>query len=886
MLTYRTTEGDELWVSRQDQTLVLTLIAGHQFEAGVTDGFNIGFLPQTLMAAVSQLTTGHPFETSDKGCRLSLSDGRLLFRLRHRYLEHEVFDAGLSREDTDDLLTALRSVAIGQWAAINPPSHLGASVGRNEPCPCGSGRKYKKCCIGKSTSRPPVPDAIRAIRDPVVQELVEASDESSDVLNDSGYWVDLAQAVGSLGHHEESLACFDRALDLRPRWSPAQAGRAVALNEMGKTAEALALIRSVARGSTRRAVIEANILMEAGRRAEAVPLYEEAIAEEPDFFLPYQRLIDALDETDRTVVDYWIERAHRAHPTQPIIAWHYCKLLLRAGRLLELVDANWVDGLRSEAGRLDIVGRADGDEIYIAWAKLLKAAGTLLIRPDLSATESAVCDLGRLPTDGRACEPAFVLATVAAQLGQPDLAARAYGSVCQGCKNGERAPCTEEGMRALAFMGAEDHARAVLSCENSLRAFPDDTKTLAAYWWCLDEIGRADDAVAAAEKLLFLRPATPHLQYNLGFLCGKAGLFGRAVHYYKSEIESQPANWRALENLAVIYLLERKYGDAEEVWERYERAFAESRELKKWIEVHRDDGEPVPLDEVDISHVMQEAVRLKRERFDALATWSKNYEGFAHALDLIRENGADSTLRVGAYMRVGSPMFSVADVMAVLNSSDPLRHEDARHAFEMIQRGDSSSLIAECEREIPRWRELPGVAQSSFLEAEKRLRDTGLDYAPAVAFFAKSVEVALREEVFVPFADSMRSAPEAESMVAFARLPDRERTREQQKASALAFFVTGRGHLELGVMHRALQLVSGDTAKKVPLVAAFREYVTAAPRTRQWLRADSLVAVEKLARDYRNPAVHEQRFSREVASEARYLAVLLLGQAAEVSAQN
>jgi uncharacterized protein YecA (UPF0149 family) len=21
-----------------------------------------------------------------------------------------------------------------------------AKVGRNEPCPCGSGRKYKKCC--------------------------------------------------------------------------------------------------------------------------------------------------------------------------------------------------------------------------------------------------------------------------------------------------------------------------------------------------------------------------------------------------------------------------------------------------------------------------------------------------------------------------------------------------------------------------------------------------------------------------------------------------------------------------------------------------------------------------------------------------------------------
>ncbi|MCF8237763.1 MAG: SEC-C domain-containing protein [Saprospiraceae bacterium] len=22
-------------------------------------------------------------------------------------------------------------------------------IGRNEPCPCGSGKKYKKCCLNK-----------------------------------------------------------------------------------------------------------------------------------------------------------------------------------------------------------------------------------------------------------------------------------------------------------------------------------------------------------------------------------------------------------------------------------------------------------------------------------------------------------------------------------------------------------------------------------------------------------------------------------------------------------------------------------------------------------------------------------------------------------------
>ncbi len=29
------------------------------------------------------------------------------------------------------------------------PIHADAEPGRNDPCPCGSGRKYKKCCGAK-----------------------------------------------------------------------------------------------------------------------------------------------------------------------------------------------------------------------------------------------------------------------------------------------------------------------------------------------------------------------------------------------------------------------------------------------------------------------------------------------------------------------------------------------------------------------------------------------------------------------------------------------------------------------------------------------------------------------------------------------------------------
>ena len=44
------------------------------------------------------------------------------------------------------LRPAYLDAASGRGKTIVNP---GASLGRNDPCPCGSGRKYKKCCLGR-----------------------------------------------------------------------------------------------------------------------------------------------------------------------------------------------------------------------------------------------------------------------------------------------------------------------------------------------------------------------------------------------------------------------------------------------------------------------------------------------------------------------------------------------------------------------------------------------------------------------------------------------------------------------------------------------------------------------------------------------------------------
>jgi len=50
------------------------------------------------------------------------------------------------------------NTCIVNWTDLNPPRRIPMAkmdVGRNDPCPCGSGKKYKKCCLQKAMGDAP-----------------------------------------------------------------------------------------------------------------------------------------------------------------------------------------------------------------------------------------------------------------------------------------------------------------------------------------------------------------------------------------------------------------------------------------------------------------------------------------------------------------------------------------------------------------------------------------------------------------------------------------------------------------------------------------------------------------------------------------------------------
>lgn len=55
-------------------------------------------------------------------------------------------------------------------------------IGRNDPCPCGSGRKFKKCCIDQEKYKKTVPPSI--VYEDKYDELDEKSNRVLDLINE------------------------------------------------------------------------------------------------------------------------------------------------------------------------------------------------------------------------------------------------------------------------------------------------------------------------------------------------------------------------------------------------------------------------------------------------------------------------------------------------------------------------------------------------------------------------------------------------------------------------------------------------------------------------------------------------------------------------------
>lgn len=79
-------------------------------------------------------------------------------------------------------------------------------IGRNEPCPCNSGKKYKKCCLNKVEEE----DLENALKR--YDKLIASKPNSASNLYNRG------RTQYILGQYEEAIQDYDRAIFLNPTY--------------------------------------------------------------------------------------------------------------------------------------------------------------------------------------------------------------------------------------------------------------------------------------------------------------------------------------------------------------------------------------------------------------------------------------------------------------------------------------------------------------------------------------------------------------------------------------------------------------------------------------------------------------------------------------------
>ncbi len=698
--------------------------------------------------------------------------------------------------------------------------------------------------------------AFTAVQDLYVQNQLVKVIENPSLLNIPEYWDELGMSLGTANFADEAMNCFRKALQLDPEHYASKLNMAVSLDEIGKSSEALDLISKVPDEIGRRNVIMANTLCSAGMEIEAIPYYEKAVVEEPDFFVPYLRLLSILSSNDHPLFEYWLEKALDNHRTVPAIAHFYTDLLLQQQRIEELAEIDWLDDLKNVPSNLGVIGRDTDDPIYIALSQLNHKIALIYRDGDDQDLPLVSHQLSNIPDEWNICMQSKLLAGAAVQSGHPELIPAIYERVCPSCREEEiGVPRHVDTMLAKAYEIQGNWDQAIIYCEKVLATDPKHTKTLNIYYWNLDNADRVDEAIQNAEYLYTLDTSQKMLPYNIGYLLGKVGWLGKAEFYYQRQLELEPEHWATLENLSFIQLLSGKLNDAKDGFE-------------KFLAVRRKDYlDAVSYLEPENIKEMEDYFIQKSQKFSLLWGKALQLQGENTYTWQLQELNRASEVIIGANIAIEHNPFSMDNVLAMLGSGAQADLHEAQFQLAFQKRGDYSMRLTELISLIPEFFNLPKEAQSALVEGEKRFKDNDNgDFFIVIVSFSKALEICIKQFVFDRFRaiHQYQFKNNKQVIINQKNLP-----RPYQKF--VSFLEKGR-FIALGEMASVLELSTKPENEGIPFIRDMRKYLN--EQGLQVLLVPEIVGkITLLAKDYRNKAVHSAMFDKVNAGVARELAI-------------
>jgi protein O-GlcNAc transferase len=277
-----------------------------------------------------------------------------------------------------------------------------SAPGRNDPCLCGSGKKYKQCCLGRTAVSASAPPRSSGSDELIRRGLEHLSnnrlDEAEDVFRRASVYepssaeiqYHLGYALSLKGDFDQALVSYRRAIALDPRFAEAFINLGSLLGRQGRLDEAvtcykkgLALKPDIAEAQ----LYLGHALSGLGRLADAVIHYQKVVEMRPDFIEAYGHLIGTLIRLGR--MEAAIECASQAvghHRGCAELHYQLARALKQGNRLDEAViaceRALALDPAHDEAACY--LGHLRLNQGYHEQASAI-CRGVLARRPDLAA---------------------------------------------------------------------------------------------------------------------------------------------------------------------------------------------------------------------------------------------------------------------------------------------------------------------------------------------------------------------------------------------------------------------------------------------------------------------------------------------------------------------
>jgi len=215
-------------------------------------------------------------------------------------------------------------------------------TGRNDPCPCGSGKKYKQCCYSKGTTEADntsehvsVADALKVAMqhhqsgrlqqaDAIYQQILQVEPNNPDALHLLGL---LAREAGEIelaieligkaitvkpsapmfynlgitlqgnGNYDDAVENYKNAITMNPEYSEAYENLAILFQSQGQHSEAVKYYQSALTLKQNDSALLANLgtaLQATGNIEGAIESYKKALVMKPDDPVIYNNLGNAL----------------------------------------------------------------------------------------------------------------------------------------------------------------------------------------------------------------------------------------------------------------------------------------------------------------------------------------------------------------------------------------------------------------------------------------------------------------------------------------------------------------------------------------------------------------------------------------------------------------